>query len=238
MRRSSYRPEYPQEAFIVPLLKRKIEEMLNSEELHSVRRVLDVGAGAQPLRPLVLERSWQYFSMDHEPQPGLNTDFIQSIDQALSPQVRSAGPYDLLLLTEVLEHVADWPLAFQNLSTLCRPDGFLIVTAPFIYQLHEEPHDYWRPTSHAIQLYAQKAGFELIKLERAGDGFEVLGTVLANLSFYSKARTLADRIYFRLLKFLEGRLSESIRSGRIEQIAGVHSPLYLSNIALLRRLHG
>jgi SAM-dependent methyltransferase len=238
MRRSEYQSLYPQEHFIVPLLRNRIAALLDRAELKEVKRVLDVGAGGQPLRTNIEHRGWQYFSTDHEVQPGLSTDFIQAIDKPLQAEISTVEPFDLVLLTEVMEHVADWPAAFANLSLLCKPGAYLLMTAPFIYQPHEVPHDYWRPTGFAIEAYAKRYGFEVVSFEQAGGGWEVLGTVLANLTLYSNARTLINRLYYRLLSLGLKKLLSVLQSGKIYQLAGVHSPLYLSNIALLKRLNG
>jgi 2-polyprenyl-3-methyl-5-hydroxy-6-metoxy-1,4-benzoquinol methylase len=128
MRRSEYHSLYPQEHFIVPLLRNRIAALLDRAELKEVKRVLDVGAGGQPLRANIVHRGWQYFSMDHEVQSGLSTDFIQAIDKPLQAEISTVEPFDLVLLTEVMEHVADWPAAFSNLSLLCKPGAYLLIT--------------------------------------------------------------------------------------------------------------
>lgn len=56
------------------------------------------------------------------------------------------GPYDLVVCEQVLEHVLDPLVAVDTLRRLCRPDGHVFVSTPFLVRLHDHPGDYWRFT--------------------------------------------------------------------------------------------
>tara|TARA_A100001011_G_C14209363_1_gene799205 strand:+ start:254 stop:775 length:522 start_codon:yes stop_codon:yes gene_type:complete len=59
--------------------------------------------------------------------------------------------FDLVLCTNVLEHIFEIELAISNLTALVKQDGYLIISMPFIYPLHDEPEDYWRLTEHNLR---------------------------------------------------------------------------------------
>jgi len=44
----------------------------------------------------------------------------------------------------------DPPAVVANLLTLLRPGGRLVATVPFIFPIHDEPHDYYRYTRHGL----------------------------------------------------------------------------------------
>ena len=134
--RVRYTPSLPVEEFMVHLLKEHIER-----EISAVRggsKALDVGCGGQPFRATIEARGFSYVSADAQDPLGV-VDHVFEIDGAFPESLALAGPFDLILCTEVLEHVADWSNAFRNLASVLAPDGALVVTCPVVYVLHAEP---------------------------------------------------------------------------------------------------
>jgi len=61
------------------------------------------------------------------------------------------GLFDLVLCTEVLEHLHTPELALKELWRVLRPGGKLLLTTPFAYAIHYAPTDYWRYTRHGLE---------------------------------------------------------------------------------------
>jgi SAM-dependent methyltransferase len=59
--------------------------------------------------------------------------------------------YDIIICMNVLEHVYDYGKAIKNMERALRRNGELVVFVPMYYPLHDEPHDYWRFTEHALK---------------------------------------------------------------------------------------
>src|SRR5207247_641957 len=148
-----YVPAGPIEQFIVPLLRQRIEAAFQTDLPPAPRTVLDVGCGRQPFRHLLEGPGSRYVGMDVTQTPEGSVDIIAAIDAPLPLVTTALAPFDFILCTEVLEHVADWTTAFANFAALLRPRGRLLLTCPHFYLLHEEPYDFWRPTLHAIAHY-------------------------------------------------------------------------------------
>jgi SAM-dependent methyltransferase len=69
------------------------------------------------------------------------------------------GMVDILLSTQVIEH-ATRPLdMIQECHRILKPGGFLILTGPLYWPLHEEPHDYHRFTKYGFENLLRQAGF-------------------------------------------------------------------------------
>jgi SAM-dependent methyltransferase len=75
-------------------------------------------------------------------EAGPNVDRIMSVyDLSQNYGVE----FDVVICTEMMEHVESWPSALLEMSRVLKDGGYLIVTSPskgFIY--HGYPNDYWR----------------------------------------------------------------------------------------------
>ena len=113
-------------------------------------RILDAGAGMQPFRDQCahLEYVAQDFAeydgqgdgrggqIKHWHNNGL--DLVSDITAIPAPD----ASFDAVLCTEVLEHVPDPIGALRELTRLLKPDGKLIVTAPFVSNTHFSPYHF------------------------------------------------------------------------------------------------
>jgi SAM-dependent methyltransferase len=235
--KSRYVPHAPQEQFIVPLLGREIESAI---ELYATpprgrAKAVDIGCGGQPFRARLQDIGYSYCGVDVNPSPGVNVDVACGADEPLPEELLVRGPFDFLLCTEVIEHVADWQAAFANFALLLAPGGRALITAPHFYQLHEEPYDFWRPTLHAINYHARRAALEPLVLKPAGDGWDIIGTALANCFFVPSRRRLPERMLAKTMRGASRLLFRALRSGQLQSRVRAEGPLYLSNVAVLEK---
>lgn len=86
-----------------------------------------------------------------------------------------------VLLTSVLEHIHNPSLLLGEIERILTQDGYLILSVPFFYHLHEQPFDYFRYTSHGLKFLAEQNGFEIVKLDHYGSAFGVLVDVSAKI---------------------------------------------------------
>jgi len=176
-----YRDCLHSESYIVGLITSYLMRMLDTYRPRVDNpRVLDIGCGTQPLRAFLENRGWLYSGLDVE-QRALNVKYICSLESPFPDDLKKS-PYDLVICSEVLEHVADWRQSFRNLADSTKPGGRLLLTVPFIYQLHEQPYDFWRPTIYAIRKYASEAGFDLVDESMLGCGWDIFSTLLCACS--------------------------------------------------------
>ena len=244
VRRDEYVPKSDGEQFIVPLLREKIESALNTYAASPAAnaRALDVGCGEQPLRNSLGAMGYVYVSIDIEQNAKNSVDYVCPIDKVLPLDLAEQKPFDFIVCTEVLEHVADWNTAFDNLTRLTAPGGYLFLTCPSFWPMHEVPHDFWRPTIFALKYYAEKYGMEVVQLEGAGDGWNVLGTLISAYYFIPADRRFWSRVCSRLVRIGRNQLFRWLSSGklqsRVQLLDGVNSrmaPFYMCNIAVLRK---
>ena len=179
--RPVYEPRARQEWFIVTRLAEAIPRAVREYGVagRTNLRALDVGCGRQPFRALLESLGCSYTGLDTQQNADNTVQHLCPIDGELPETLLKQAPFEFILCTEVMEHVADWPAAFANLSRLLAPGSRLLITCPHVYPLHEEPYDFWRPTPYALKYFAARSGLRVVHQEQVGDCWDVLGTVLA-----------------------------------------------------------
>jgi SAM-dependent methyltransferase len=145
---------------------------------HARGRLLDMGCGHIPFydtyRSLVSENVCIDWSNTLHVNP-----FLDHVLDLASPLPFADSSFDTVLLTDVLEHIAEPQKVMSEISRLLRSGGKLILGVPFLYWIHEEPHDYHRYTEFALRRFADLSGLRTIELEAYGG----LPEVIVDLSF-------------------------------------------------------
>jgi SAM-dependent methyltransferase len=96
-------------------------------------RVIDVGCGSKPYR-LYFGAVSEYIGLDIFPGPQVDVHV-----QPGMPWPLEDNRFDVVLCTEVLEHVQDLGQMLGELFRVLAPGGILVVTTPFIYNVHGAP---------------------------------------------------------------------------------------------------
>jgi SAM-dependent methyltransferase len=119
------------------------EKALKDKEIRG-RSVLEVGAKKVngSLRELIeLSRPQSYFGVDIEMGPGV--DMLCDVNDL--DRVLGGRQHDLVVCTELLEHVRNWRQAVSNLKGVLKPSGILLITTRSKgFHYHGYPEDYWR----------------------------------------------------------------------------------------------
>jgi hypothetical protein len=61
------------------------------------------------------------------------------------------------------------------MARVLKDDGLLILSAPFQFRLHEQPHDYFRYSPHGLRALCDGAGLEIVEVLAQGSLWSVLG---------------------------------------------------------------
>jgi SAM-dependent methyltransferase len=104
----------------------------------SVGKVLDVGAQYCPYFPLFKDKCESYTSLDI-----VDTPIVDIVSNAEAMDVED-NSFDLVLCTQVLEHVQNPARVVNECYRVLKPGGTLIATVPCIFPQHGYPADNWR----------------------------------------------------------------------------------------------
>lgn len=108
------------------------------------KRIIDVGAyNVNGSFRTVLEKlnPKEYVGVDIEPGPGV--DFVCEGDKLVEKFGKES--FDLVISTELLEHVIDWIPVVSNIKNLCKCGGKILITTRSLgFPYHPFPFDVWR----------------------------------------------------------------------------------------------
>jgi ubiquinone/menaquinone biosynthesis C-methylase UbiE len=128
-------------------------------------KVLDVGAGSAPYRALFAHCDYktQDFSQLRDDQLRYGgyakLDFVSPANSIPVPD----ASFDVILCTEVLEHVPEPISVITEFARILGQGGRLILTAPLGSGIHQEPyHFYGGYTPYWYNKYLAEAGFDTI----------------------------------------------------------------------------
>ncbi|PKN08877.1 MAG: hypothetical protein CVU73_06505 [Deltaproteobacteria bacterium HGW-Deltaproteobacteria-8] len=108
--------------------------------------VLDLGCGAKPYQSLFRQPVRSYVGADVLDAPTVDVQVTPG-----EPLPFANASFDVLLSTQLLEHVEDLGQMLSEMYRVLRSGGALVVTVPFLYMLHGAPHDYRRFTEHGLR---------------------------------------------------------------------------------------
>jgi SAM-dependent methyltransferase len=102
----------------------------------------------------------EYIGVDLE--PGRGVDMVCRVEELMDRFGR--GSFDLVICTELLEHVPDWRLAISNLKGVLKRGGHLLVTTRSRgFPRHCFPDDYWRYEVEDLRFIFADFGDEVIE---------------------------------------------------------------------------
>jgi len=139
-------------------------------------RTLDIGAQNGPYAAFFPTR----IALDIRPGRG-----VQILGDAQAIGVVD-GVFDVVLCTEVLEHVPEPQRAIDEMFRVLKPGGTLLLTTRFLFPIHDAPHDYFRFTKYGLRHLLRR--FAEVEVQEETDSIGTIAVLLQRLGM--QARTL------------------------------------------------
>lgn len=152
---------------------------------YSTGKLLDVGCGDVPYynfyKDCVDENicvDWGNSSLDIS-----YLDFEADLNLGL-PMIED-NTFDTVLCTDVLEHIYYPEILFTEMTRVLKTGGHLILTVPFLYWVHANPHDYHRYTHFKLEQFCQTNNLEKVELICYGGLPEIIYDLLVKgIAYY------------------------------------------------------
>jgi 2-polyprenyl-3-methyl-5-hydroxy-6-metoxy-1,4-benzoquinol methylase len=201
------------------------------ERYRSTGRVLDVGCGAGAVMRLLNHANWTCEGLEVSDLAAARLrreGFVVHVGtmEALAPQL---GHYDLVIMSETIEHVRSPRLVMQSAAGVIRPGGALYLTTPHVDSLSRRILGArWRPIevpehlfyfeTRSMRRLLRSAGLTPMRIWTDGfNPFEVMGSLRPRSTAGSttQARTEALRdaaVRSRPLSFAKGAVNAVLRT--------------------------
>ncbi|KXS89508.1 hypothetical protein OA58_21160 [Microcystis aeruginosa NIES-88] len=120
--------------------------------------VIDLGCGTTPYKNYILKVADQYIGVDW--QNSLHNQDNVDVFADLCNQLPFEENYaDTVVSFQVMEHLSEPNFFLSECYRILKSNGRIFITVPFMWHVHEEPHDYFRYTCYGLEYLLKKNGF-------------------------------------------------------------------------------
>ena len=192
----------------VYLIRVKIFNFIKSSLSLFSGKLLDVGCGKMPYKKYILENSkaTEYI--------GLDIDDALVYDKKIKPDYTWDGirmpfennTFESAIGTEVLEHCPNPEIILKEIYRVLKPGGVFLFTVPFLWNLHEVPHDEYRYTPFSLERHLKNSGFRDVAIKATGGWHasmaQMLGLWIRRSPMKHKKRQLLSWLVKPAIKYL------------------------------------
>ncbi|MCB7481324.1 class I SAM-dependent methyltransferase [Christiangramia sediminis] len=164
--------------------------------------LIDIGCGKMPYKNYILKNS------QVEAYIGLDIETAINYDENIKPDFYWDGitmpfdsnSFDCALATEVLEHCPEPEVVLKEIYRILKTDSIFFFTVPFLWNLHEVPHDEYRYTPFSLKRHLMNAGFEDIEIKATGGWHASMAQMLGLWARRSPMTSIKRKILSYFLK--------------------------------------
>lgn len=171
-------------------------------------KLLDIGCGKMPYKEYILTNS------NVSDYVGLDIENALIYDVEIKPDYTWNGKvmpfendsFDCAFGTEVLEHCPEPEMVLKEVLRVMKPNGVFFFTVPFLWNLHEVPHDEYRYTPFSLERHLRNSGFKEIEIRATGGWHaamaQMLGLWVRRSAMGSMKRNFLSIVLKPIIKYL------------------------------------
>jgi len=179
--------------FVRKLTSWQVRDFLSKYATDDSQNVLEIGADSTR-RNADIFKNLLTLNIDPEQKPDVVGDA-----QDLSFENSS---FDVIVCSEVFEHVKDPRKAALEFKRVLKPGGLLLLTTRFVFPVHDAPSDFWRFTPYGLQEIF--SDWEIVEEKTEADAFSTIAILLQRIMFQTKLRggKITKGLVYLLVLFL------------------------------------
>jgi SAM-dependent methyltransferase len=145
---------------------------------YATGKLADLGCGNAPFYLVYKDLVSENICVDW-PNTGHKNQYLDVECDLNQPLPFSTDEFDTIVISEVLEHIANPELIWKEMARILKPGGKILLSVPFLYKIHEAPYDYFRYTRFALENFANKNNLQVLELKTFGGVPEVLTDIIS-----------------------------------------------------------
>jgi len=191
-------------SYIVRALPQGLGALVPDLHATDTTRILDYGSADAPYRDFFAPTA-DFVTADLPGNPDA-TLVLASDGTVPAPD----ASFDVVLSTQVLEHVTDPGLYLAECHRVLKPGGRLLLSTHGLMVYHPDPVDFWRWTCAGLQRAVTDAGFRITRFEG------IMGLAATGIQLFQ------DAFYFRLPRRLRAPFALVLQTAiaAVERVQG------------------
>lgn len=155
--------------------------------------LIDFGCGSMPYKDYFIPYVSKYVGVDIE-ENEIADIHLNDLKSSLYNEYA-----DIILSTQVLEHVIDPNFYLQESNRILKQDGLMLLSTHGIWRYHPDPTDYWRWTIEGLRKILNDNGFEVIKVYGIM-GLASMGLLLFQDAFLYKIPNIIKLLFVPIMQ--------------------------------------
>ena len=221
--------------FINPfyLVRRKLRGVMVLLSDNIKGQTLDVGCGEKPYEKIFKNVS-SYTGIEFDSLK--NRAKFKKIDAWYDGQTFpfDDNKFDSIIMTQVLEHIFNPDHFLEEVRRVTKSGGSLLLSVPFVWDEHEQPHDYARYSSFGLAHLLQNHGFEIKKQLKSSPDVGVIFQLMA--CYIHKRLSWIKSYKIRLILYIFLISPFTVLSIILSKILPKNQDLYMDSIVLARKI--
>ncbi len=123
--------------------------------------LLDAGSGSGPYKSLFAHAIYESADFEQVDKHYQASTYVCDLKTIPVDDSR----FDFIIFNQVLEHLPEPVLVLKEMRRVLKPGAVILCTAPFFYEEHEQPYDFFRYTQFGLRHLFESTGYIIERMD-------------------------------------------------------------------------